>query len=414
MALEARGASLTESEQLRQLGVDAVDAKAISDRAQAVIDSAAIASQPRRLRIPRRQPQAEPSTAEDIPPPPLQSSANFVRAPSSSSSSGSSKELRLLRSQEQEQSTRLQMISGGDFTFFSGQAHERKVSVVSRPRIVAPTHHTQSTSSSDSVLVPALEPVFQSPPIAPQTREVISLLDDSDSPPPITRLRTRSSNRSLKTDPDFDEESARESTSESDEPLSPRRKRRSAVVEDAEDDAVEEDTGDLECDDIADDVFWRRQRRFLRNRLQLEIEQLTAQPPSSATTSSIPPVLESTESAADGSHSRQSESNQTNPLGNDVSADVQFEGGLRCSSLLWNQLFGYQRTCLKWLWELITQGFGGIIADEMGSVLRWLLRRLNSSLITSVSARRSKPCRSSAVCIIPRDSCRAFHLMNLT
>jgi hypothetical protein len=50
----------------------------------------------------------------------------------------------------------------------------------------------------------------------------------------------------------------------------------------------------------------------------------------------------------------------------DEELDVAFEGGYILPSFLWNKLFAYQKTCIKWLWELHAQNVGGIIADEMG------------------------------------------------
>ncbi len=46
-------------------------------------------------------------------------------------------------------------------------------------------------------------------------------------------------------------------------------------------------------------------------------------------------------------------------------ADVVFEGGYRLPGRLWNGLFKYQKTCIKWLWELHCQNTGGIVADEV-------------------------------------------------
>ena len=46
--------------------------------------------------------------------------------------------------------------------------------------------------------------------------------------------------------------------------------------------------------------------------------------------------------------------------------DIIFEGGFRVPGDLYSKLFDYQRTGLKWLWELHTQRAGGIIGDEMG------------------------------------------------
>ncbi|KAI9274508.1 SNF2 family N-terminal domain-containing protein [Phascolomyces articulosus] len=46
--------------------------------------------------------------------------------------------------------------------------------------------------------------------------------------------------------------------------------------------------------------------------------------------------------------------------------DEELHGNMRIPGELWNELFGYQRTCVKWLWELHCQRVGGIIGDEMG------------------------------------------------
>lgn len=46
--------------------------------------------------------------------------------------------------------------------------------------------------------------------------------------------------------------------------------------------------------------------------------------------------------------------------------DVIFQGGYRIPSYIYEKLFDYQRTGIKWLWELHTQRAGGIMGDEMG------------------------------------------------
>ncbi|XP_045614522.2 DNA excision repair protein ERCC-6 isoform X2 [Procambarus clarkii] len=44
----------------------------------------------------------------------------------------------------------------------------------------------------------------------------------------------------------------------------------------------------------------------------------------------------------------------------------EFDGGFKIPLLIWNKLYKYQRTCVKWLWELHMQSCGGILGDEMG------------------------------------------------
>uniref|UniRef100_A0A061RWX5 DNA excision repair protein ERCC-6 n=2 Tax=Tetraselmis sp. GSL018 TaxID=582737 RepID=A0A061RWX5_9CHLO len=46
--------------------------------------------------------------------------------------------------------------------------------------------------------------------------------------------------------------------------------------------------------------------------------------------------------------------------------DVEFDGGYKIPGTVWERLFEYQKTGVKWLWELHTQKAGGIIGDEMG------------------------------------------------
>lgn len=44
----------------------------------------------------------------------------------------------------------------------------------------------------------------------------------------------------------------------------------------------------------------------------------------------------------------------------------EFDGGYRIPLVIWNKLYKYQQTCVKWLWELHGQSCGGILGDEMG------------------------------------------------
>lgn len=45
---------------------------------------------------------------------------------------------------------------------------------------------------------------------------------------------------------------------------------------------------------------------------------------------------------------------------------IQVAEGLRCPRWLWQALYPYQHTCVKWLWGLQREKTGGILADEMG------------------------------------------------
>lgn len=48
-----------------------------------------------------------------------------------------------------------------------------------------------------------------------------------------------------------------------------------------------------------------------------------------------------------------------------IHPDTVLSGGLKIPSHIHAQLFAYQKTCLKWLWELHQQQCGGILGDEM-------------------------------------------------
>lgn len=46
--------------------------------------------------------------------------------------------------------------------------------------------------------------------------------------------------------------------------------------------------------------------------------------------------------------------------------DVVLDGGLKIPARIYDKLFDYQKTGVKWMWELHCQKAGGIIGDEMG------------------------------------------------
>ncbi|XP_028395196.1 DNA excision repair protein ERCC-6-like [Dendronephthya gigantea] len=57
---------------------------------------------------------------------------------------------------------------------------------------------------------------------------------------------------------------------------------------------------------------------------------------------------------------------EENSFWDEEGPDEEFDGGLKIPSVIWNKLFSYQKTGVKWLWELHTQQAGGIVGDEMG------------------------------------------------
>ncbi|KAI9322570.1 SNF2 family N-terminal domain-containing protein [Dichotomocladium elegans] len=74
--------------------------------------------------------------------------------------------------------------------------------------------------------------------------------------------------------------------------------------------------------------------------------------------------IEDLERSLDEQHAFDVESEPYEP--HPVYADAQFDNSMRIPGEIWNSLFDYQRTCVKWLWELHSQKVGGIEGDEMG------------------------------------------------
>ncbi len=67
--------------------------------------------------------------------------------------------------------------------------------------------------------------------------------------------------------------------------------------------------------------------------------------------------------------------------------DVVLDGGLKVPATVYDKLFDYQKTAVKWMWELHCQKAGGIIGDEMGlgktiQVIAFLAGLHNSGMYT--------------------------------
>lgn len=120
-----------------------------------------------------------------------------------------------------------------------------------------------------------------------------------------------------------------------------------------------------EFDDADAGVFEERRASFLRRRerqqAQLRRRRLrkaqegegSAQP--SGGGDAVGEDLEDELSEGEGSGSGEGEAGED---------DVVFEGGFRLPADLYGRLFDYQRTAVKWMWELHTQRAGGIIGGE--------------------------------------------------
>lgn len=60
------------------------------------------------------------------------------------------------------------------------------------------------------------------------------------------------------------------------------------------------------------------------------------------------------------------EEEEQEEVGGTLEEDAVFQGGFRIPWDIYSRLFDYQKTGVKWLWELHAQRCGGIIGDEMG------------------------------------------------
>lgn len=78
----------------------------------------------------------------------------------------------------------------------------------------------------------------------------------------------------------------------------------------------------------------------------------------------------------------------------DLEEDAEFDGGFTVPGRIYGRLFDYQRTGVKWLWELHTQGAGGIIGDEMGAPASCCAAQLPGRFASAV--------QWSVVCCSPR------------
>ena len=66
-----------------------------------------------------------------------------------------------------------------------------------------------------------------------------------------------------------------------------------------------------------------------------------------------------------GGDSGQEEEDKDSSLDDDGEVE-EFDGGFQIPSCIFHKLFPYQRTGVKWMWELHCQEAGGIVGDEMG------------------------------------------------
>jgi DNA excision repair protein ERCC-6 len=156
----------------------------------------------------------------------------------------------------------------------------------------------------------------------------------STLPRAATRRKKRSKHR---TDGGDDEDSEDEDGSEYSD----------SVVSTSEEEELLDQTGVF--DDADEDAYLRRQKAYLQNKNRKS--QISKQ---------------RSRQRRDGDGDDNEEDEQEEEQQPEALADVIFEGGYRVPGDLYSKLFDYQRTGVKWLWELYTQRAGGIIGDEMG------------------------------------------------
>jgi hypothetical protein len=127
------------------------------------------------------------------------------------------------------------------------------------------------------------------------------------------------------------------------------------------------DAGDVrdelaDYDDLDDTVYDLRMQRYLEQQARREQEaqqqqQQQAQGAAAATADAAAAAAAAGGDAAPGADGTAAA---------EPGIDAVFDGGFKVPGTIWSALFGYQRTCVKWLWELHNQRAGGIIGDEMG------------------------------------------------
>ena len=152
----------------------------------------------------------------------------------------------------------------------------------------------------------------------------------------------------------------------------------------------EEDLGDV--DDGNESLYRKRVERWARRRREArrKARAKTATQPSSTSqevdnrdettstevTSHAIPQVRLDEADKEGKEGGGGEDNEGEEEGEEVKQecyqphptrpDAELEDGLRIPGDIFPSLFSYQKTGVRWLWELYTQQVGGIIGDEMG------------------------------------------------
>jgi DNA excision repair protein ERCC-6 len=125
-------------------------------------------------------------------------------------------------------------------------------------------------------------------------------------------------------------------------------------------------------DDLDDTVYELRMQRHLEQqaRREQEAQQQQQQQAQGGSSETADPAAGAAAAAAGGVSAARADDTAAAEADGTTAAepgvDAVFDGGFKVPGSIWSALFGYQRTCVKWLWELHNQRAGGIIGDEMG------------------------------------------------
>jgi DNA excision repair protein ERCC-6 len=116
-------------------------------------------------------------------------------------------------------------------------------------------------------------------------------------------------------------------------------------------------------DDLDDTVYELRMQRHIEQQAQ---RQTQAQQQQQQQDGGVGPSTDSSGTATAAAAAAAASGGEAEGAAAADAADAVFDGGFKVPGSIWSELFGYQRTGVKWLWELHNQRAGGIIGDEMG------------------------------------------------
>ena len=150
-------------------------------------------------------------------------------------------------------------------------------------------------------------------------------------------------------------------------------KRREAD-EDEEDEEEEEEEDLADVDDGNEKLYQKRVQRWARRRREARRKaraKAAAENPAASTKTNIPgeannQTAPQNQEPAAREEEEEEEAKEECYQPHPTRPDADLGDGLRVPGDIFPSLFSYQKTGVRWLWELYTQQVGGIIGDEMG------------------------------------------------